>query len=293
MTALTRNGLPVAFPIVTPDKGKNFLSCPLCENPHVASLLVVTGLHLYQCGSCGHRFADVASLTVPQVETTYMTEAYGGFREDTIFQQIVRAELETTFASLAPGIGRCILDVGCGNGAFLAEAAQCGYEAMGVDISPAAVQMCRARGLAAQAGDFLRLDLDSAWDFVTMWDVIEHLPHPPAFVQRACELLKPGGYLIVKTPEVKALTFRLVAAAPRLKEVLLQVPGHIQFFTPDSLRRLLDTSGFGSLQWLPSRSMRGQRPIRTLRTLAGRILRVTVKALTKNGNFYVIAQKAR
>ena len=70
---------------------------------------------------------------------------------------------------------------------LLAAAAEAGFEAHGLDISEAAAEMCRARGLRAVSGDFLTAETDAPFDVITMWDVIEHLPDPVSFVRRAVE----------------------------------------------------------------------------------------------------------
>lgn len=268
---------------------EDVLVCPICGGEALRKQLRLSTSNtiIYECVRCKHRFAGIHEQTFERIESLYSSEYYG-FRDDPVFRQVIRDELKSTFSSRIPQ-GR-ILDVGCGNGIFLDEAKKLGYEVLGIDLSTSAVQICKQRGVPVKFGDFTKVQFDGRFDFITMWDVIEHLTSPFIYVQRAYELLKHGGYLVIKTPNIGSLTIR-VSFQPRLAAVLLQFPAHTQFFTRTSIQWLLDSTDFRTYDWLPGRSMRGKRPIRTLRGLIGRLLRIGVKIFTQNGNFYVIAQK--
>lgn len=150
--------------------------------------------------------------------------------------------MRTTSAAPLPLVcdrGRAFSTSAVRNGEFLAAAKENGFDAIGVDVSETTTQLCRARGLEALAGDLLTITLPRSFDVATTWDVIEHLQNPLAFAQRAVELIRPRGYLFIKTPYVSDMTFRLAALLPRLANPLLQTPAHIQFFTPNSLSRLV------------------------------------------------------
>jgi 2-polyprenyl-3-methyl-5-hydroxy-6-metoxy-1,4-benzoquinol methylase len=269
-----------------------FCECPVCQCQDTR-ILLDNRPPLYKCYKCGHRFTDLCYWTVEQIEASHRGGEYT-IHEDTYFRDIVRKELATTFAQRIPK-GR-ILDLGCGNGIFLSEAKSFGYEVMGVDISPLAVHICKERGVPCEAGDFTTLRFDKLFDFVTMWDVIEHLLKPRAFIDRSIELLRPGGYIVIKTPHISALTFDMIAmSAVRIRELLtavfLQMPAHLHFFTEKSLEQLLGSAGYKNFSWQRSRRMRGKRPIRSIRGLAGRFLRLLVNVLVRNGNLYIFGQK--
>jgi SAM-dependent methyltransferase len=259
--------------------------CSICESSRTTSWFALGAWTIHRCGECGHRFAAAPPAVEVELAQLY-EEDYAGFRSDVVFQGVVRRELEARFAPRLPPRA-AILDVGCGNGDFLKAAQDAGFSARGIDFSPAAVALCRSRGLQAEVGDFLTLDFGQRFHVITMWDVVEHLPAPLALVQRARELLLPGGYLVLKTPLATDATFRLVCRVRRLAGAMLQVPAHIQFFTDSSLRRLGTRSGFGSVERIPAGAMRGSTPARSLRKVVTRGVLRTVHAACGNSNLYV------
>lgn len=216
-------------------------------------------------------------------------DSYSGFREDPVFQQVMRRQLQAVISTRKPR-GR-ILDVGCGNGAFLAEAKTLGHEVVGIDISEAAVRLTEQRQIPAVVGDFIKTEFNNLFDFITMWDVIEHLPEPRSFVARAFELLNRDGFLVIKTPFVGDPAFCATLGSRRMAATFLQFPSHIQFFSQLSLTYLLNSAGYQSLEWLPAQAMRSKRPLSSIRSAAGRVLRFAVGLLSGNTNLYVLAKK--
>src|ERR1700681_393485 len=94
-----------------------------------------------------------------------------------------------------------ILDVGCGTGANLQMLAQFGA-AEGVDVSPEALDFCRARGLkdvkqgAAETLPFA----DASFDLVTGLDVVEHLDDDIAGLREMCRVLSSDGRAVLFVP---------------------------------------------------------------------------------------------
>jgi SAM-dependent methyltransferase len=102
-----------------------------------------------------------------------------------------RAVVDTEMRHLPhPWAGARFLDVGCGNGAFLDRARRAGWDVMGVDPDPVAVQAARCRGLNVQRGSIECLDADT-FDVITLNHVIEHV-HDPVAVLRRCRKSAPA-----------------------------------------------------------------------------------------------------
>lgn len=262
----------------------NTIQCPVCRGTRLRRLFSRGSWTYRACAECGHRFAAIPAAEADSLEALYQDE-YAGFREDPVFQAVIRERLRADFGARLPAGGR-ILDVGCGNGEFMAAAREAGYRVTGTDISVPAVELCRSRGLDAVAGDFLTLPFDGEFDAVTMWDVIEHLPDPAAFVSRARSLLRPGGYLVIKTPGVTDRMFAMVKVAPRMAASVLH-EDHIQFFTPRSFSRLGERTGFAEVDALRLGDMRGKRSVRSLRRRLSRAARLAVNRLGGHYNHYV------
>ncbi len=257
-------------------------SCPVCRGQSLRPYFRIRGWAFARCRGCGHRFGLAEGGGPAAPEELYQEGEYAGFREDRVFQAAVRERVRADFVPRLPP-GAKVLDVGCGNGEFLAAAAEAGFEAHGIDLSEAAAQMCRARGLRAVSGDFLTAALDAPFDAITMWDVIEHLPDPVSFVRRAAGLLRPGGVLVMKTPFVGDSAFRFLALVPRLAGPVLQAPAHIQFFTPRSMELLGRNGGFGRVE---QRRLGGMRDSGTPASLARRVRRKLYWSIRRaSGNY--------
>jgi SAM-dependent methyltransferase len=110
--------------------------------------------------------------------------------------------------------GGCSLDVACGLGAGTALLARKG-PALGVDLSPEAVERCRSRyGERARfvAADALELDLPArSFDLITSVHTMEHVPDDRGFLERLARWCKPQGHVLVEVPLLARYPFRDVA----------------------------------------------------------------------------------
>lgn len=144
------------------------------------------------------------------------------------------------------GGGR-VLDVGCGNGGFLAVAREAGWEVEGVDFDIEAVNAARSLGLNVRHGGIeLFLDKCACYDVITLSHVIEHVHDPVALVQRLYELLKPGGMLWLETPNIDSLGSRRFGRNWRG----LEPPRHLVMFTTKALVGCLRAAGFRDVRRL-------------------------------------------
>jgi 2-polyprenyl-3-methyl-5-hydroxy-6-metoxy-1,4-benzoquinol methylase len=94
-----------------------------------------------------------------------------------------------------------LLDVGCGDGQFLATMRQWGWQVTGVEPDPAAAGVAHSRGLDVRIGTVSEAGLEfDSYDVVTLSHVIEHVPDPVSTLRACTKLLKPGGVLHATTP---------------------------------------------------------------------------------------------
>jgi 2-polyprenyl-3-methyl-5-hydroxy-6-metoxy-1,4-benzoquinol methylase len=135
-----------------------------------------------------------------------------------------------------------ILDMGCGTGWLTQELAEMG-EATGVELSEAAVSLARSRYPRATfvAGNVLEMPLPVAhFDVVVSLEVIAHVADQGRYLERAAQVLVPGGHLIISTVN------KFVHDRTDWPE---DSPGHIrQWLDRGSFRRLLGRHGFRVLQ---------------------------------------------
>jgi 2-polyprenyl-3-methyl-5-hydroxy-6-metoxy-1,4-benzoquinol methylase len=136
-----------------------------------------------------------------------------------------------------------LLDVGCGNGETLESMVALGWQAEGLDIDPVAVQVASARGLKVRQGTLQSQQFaDASFDAVVMSHVIEHVHDPVSMAQECNRILKPGGRLVVITPNIRSWGHRIYKSDWRG----LEPPRHLQIFTRSALSALSIQAGFSS-----------------------------------------------
>jgi SAM-dependent methyltransferase len=174
----------------------------------------------------------------------------------------------------------CILDIGCGDGAATTEAerANPGHRVVGLDWSADALERASRHGLTlVRAGVESGLPVRSqVADVVIMSELIEHLVDTDAALDEAYRVLKPGGTLLLSTPNLAAWYNRgllAVGMQPVFSEVSLrgiygrpgsQVAGHLHMFTRRALVGLLAARGFGDIAVAGARYHDVPRPLRPL-----------------------------
>ena len=163
---------------------------------------------------------------------------------------------EEVAAALLPG-GEALLDIGCGTGELVARAAGRYGRVVAADISPAVVSAAHAgRGDVAT---WVVLDAsrplpfaDGSFTTIVSLSTLQYLFDPAAFLRDAHRLLRPGGTLLVETPNMAYLPQRLRLLAGRPIRTSFWKHGidggNLHYFTVDSLRALVADAGFRPLE---------------------------------------------
>ena len=149
----------------------------------------------------------------------------------------------------APSGAARLLDVGCGNGAFLVRMRAAGWGVEGIEPDPEARAFATGAGLTVHAGPLTTHPFGAAaFDAVTMNHVLEHL-HEPREVLAACaRVLRPGGVLWIAAPNGAATGLGRFGR----HWFPLDPPRHLVFFTPRSLRDALSQAGFVDVSQPPA-----------------------------------------
>ncbi|MEW6333024.1 MAG: class I SAM-dependent methyltransferase [Thermodesulfobacteriota bacterium] len=137
-----------------------------------------------------------------------------------------------------------LLDVGCGDGAFLARMNRLGWETVGVEPDAKAADRAKAHfGVDVIAGTLDQADFpDGSFDAITLSHVVEHLAEPAETLRRCWQLLRKGGRIMVTSPNAQSLGHRIFREHWRG----LEVPRHLLIFSLHTLRRMAADAGFAT-----------------------------------------------
>jgi SAM-dependent methyltransferase len=156
----------------------------------------------------------------------------------------------------APTPGALLLEVGCGNGEFLARMRDRGWKTLGVDVDPEAVEAAKSRSLDVKRGELTRLELPSDHaDAVVLSHVIEHIHDPIGLLVECGRVLKPGGLVVVTTPNAAARGHRRFGSSwwP------LDPPRHLVLFNTSAMRTAAELAGLEIVRL--STTSRGARTV--------------------------------
>lgn len=141
-----------------------------------------------------------------------------------------------------------LLEIAAGAGFFLKAAERAGWRVAGTELFKTAVDFARSRlglEMTQEAAEQLSAP-DRSADVVAMFEVIEHLLDPRVVLRQVRRVLRPGGLLVMSTPNFNSLS--RWALGPGWAVL---APGeHVYYFTRKSLRRLLLQAGFGEVEFV-------------------------------------------
>jgi 2-polyprenyl-3-methyl-5-hydroxy-6-metoxy-1,4-benzoquinol methylase len=139
-----------------------------------------------------------------------------------------------------------LLEIGCGSGEFLSHMQQSGWDVEGIDFDAKAVENVREKyGINARVGSLENFRYaEKSFDAITMNHVIEHVHDPVSLLQECYRILKPGGYLVLVTPNINSFGHQKFKTNWRG----LEPPRHIHIFSQATLRQCANKSGFEKIE---------------------------------------------
>ena len=225
--------------------------CNLCGATDVSTILDVGARgRVVRCRCCGLGYVSPRPASTLHL---YEDEGYfggdppggGGHGYDS-YESDLRA-LEPYFERLAREIagirpGGALLEIGCAAGSFLARAREQGFAVSGVEPSPSARRLAEATlGVTVLAPTVEQAEVPpQSFDVVVLLQTIEHLADPKATLSRIRQLLRPGGLLLLTTPNRSSWLSRLTGR----RWFEYKPPEHLYYFTGATMRRMLAASGF-------------------------------------------------
>ncbi|MBI5792164.1 MAG: class I SAM-dependent methyltransferase [Rhodocyclales bacterium] len=227
------------------------------------------------CGSCDLVFAQ----RIPDSEwisAGYREAAFDAGIESVFAAEAYAAELSRLLPISAPQ--RSALDIGAGDGAFLAQLLKLGYSNV-VGVEPSMEPVTRA---APEIQPLLRNEFfdpekfpPESFDLVTCFQTLEHVEAPLDLCRSAYRLLRPGGLLLVADHDFRAWPARLLGERSPIYDL-----EHLQLFSRRSLTYLYATAGFGDVVVRPLRNTYPLSYWAKLMPLPVRFKRVLLNRLT-------------
>lgn len=199
------------------------MHCKLCNSPNLEYLTTCSDIELrtteqlykyYQCSDCRAVFIDHFPLDI--LKTIYPNTYYSNNTESNGFLYQIKdwfdlRLIRKVLSDIDGSSKLSVLDVGGGSGLFLAmlktRINNIGYTAVN-DISDTAEQIAKENGHDYFKGSLEEIELNINFDLIIMQNIIEHVADPSALMNKAQELLKPGGQIILKTPNTDSINFR-------------------------------------------------------------------------------------
>jgi len=226
------------------------IDCPFCGGPEKVLLHREDSFQMVRCSSCQSIYLN------PRPTRQSLLHFYQHYlpENDSSIEAWQRM-MQSAFKRAAILLQRYkekgkLLDVGSGFGFFLAEMKQRGWEVEGVEVSRKAVDYARnVLSVPVHPGPLETIDFpENHFDVVSTFYVIEHLPHPMAFLKECQRILKPGGMFLARYPHTTPIKNLLSFLG--IKNQLYDLPAHLSDFSPESIQRCLEKVGLQGCQHL-------------------------------------------
>lgn len=227
-----------------------YVSCNLCGADAGDRLRSDGPLHLVRCRSCGLVYVTprLDQRTIRALyDDDYFTTGNGarrGYRDYLADREYYVRTFRRRMRQLErhAGSGRQLLDVGCAAGFFLEVCRDSGWDVCGVDPAACMVQYAQSKlGLPVFCGTLrARCFRPGSFDVVTLWDVLEHMPDPRRELLEVNRVLQPGGLLVAETQDIGSWVPKVMGK----RWIHYGNDLHLFHFTPRSLTRLLQETGF-------------------------------------------------
>jgi 2-polyprenyl-3-methyl-5-hydroxy-6-metoxy-1,4-benzoquinol methylase len=228
---------------------ETIMICPGCGSSSATKQFPLVHSSMWSCHDCGVSYVHPRASTEAMLNKLQLWAEQDVVDKDRLQQSFSPENLSyyrrfldwmTPFANTGD---QTLLDIGCSTGAFLSVSSEAGWQSSGIEIGKAsATYASNTLGLQVTQGSLYDWQGEpESYDAVSLIEVIEHLESPGEALEQAYRLLKPGGVILVTTPNFNSLYRRLFG---NRWWVVNCEDEHIVLFTIDSLKKLLVAHGF-------------------------------------------------
>lgn len=230
------------------------IPCPLCQSEEQdIAFDQFPPYNIVRCCSCGFFYLS------PRLKETAMIEMYKddhyfesatfGYASYTEQEPSLRATFRHFMANLKKRnlTGGSLLEVGCGYGYLLEEAKGFFAPCIGTEYSRQAIAQACKRADHIYQGGIDQIPANDRFDCIIAVQVLEHIYQPKSFMKNLYKHLKPGGKIVIVTPDMGCLWRRFMGHHwPAFK-----IPEHILYFSMRTLGKLMKEVGFTNINSLP------------------------------------------
>ena len=212
--------------------------CPICSDAAIGDR-PVGQLTVRTCGTCGHGWLrDVEPTNVHYEDVG--DNSYNAWRSD--IQEALVARGEQYVHDFVAEVGRApssAVELGCATGETIGVLQSQGSSCWAADTAAAAIESASVRypGVTFSVGELPKPDFPVEAAF--LMHVIEHIPDPLLTLRQVRDLVIPGGWIYIRTPNYAGAPARTLKAA--WPDYMAE---HVHYFTRRSLRQALEQEGW-------------------------------------------------
>lgn len=188
--------------------------CPLCSGKNLRFIEGIGGYDIYKCLDCKLEFSNPMkgyNYDIVWKTSEDYTHRIEQWKESLVYHRspdyvegyyILPLEIIRSISKVVKSPS--LLEIGFGEGLFLYDAYELGFETYGLEASSQAVEIAKMHVPEVHVSQTVDLKIPSDWplqyDVIAAFEVLEHLENPKMLTDFAFERLKPGGVLILGLP---------------------------------------------------------------------------------------------
>jgi len=231
------------------------LECPICESPAADSLFHMKNADIVECRHCSMIYVPTPA---PEFTAIYKKDyfnqnpaghGYHNYRSEFTSHLVTFANRLAESEKILQGRKGRLLDIGCALGHMGEAARRRGWDVYVTDVSEYAAQEARKQfGLNAFVSPPEKLPVKpERFEMITMYDIVEHLSHPLELLTDVRRALTQNGILHITTPNAHSLSAKLMGR----HWYHIKPDEHLLYFTPETIRSVLERSGFEVIKIKP------------------------------------------
>ena len=224
--------------------------CPLCGNEKSTQLYVVDEFSIVRCVDCSMVYVN-PRLINEKVYTlytdNYFHRALHGYENYELTAHLRIKTFKRWYKTIVPYCLRekgHALDIGCAAGYFLDVLKKDGWLAEGIELDKKIYASLVQRGYDVYDQPLEKFIAPHRYELITLFDVVEHLPHVQSDFAKLHAMLADDGILALVTPNFDSLQRKIFGK----RWFQFKPMEHIYYFSPQTLKKIADQNDFAVLE---------------------------------------------